>query len=296
MFNRLIGNEKIKQDLQKAIVNHKVSHSYLFAGTEGIGKMLFAKEFAKAILCEQEQGDKPCGKCKSCLEFEHNNHPDFYHVNVGDEKSIKIETIRKLQEKVQELPIVSGRKVYVIENAETMTTEAQNCLLKTIEEPPAFVHIILTTSNENKILSTILSRCIKLYFQNIKDDVLKQYLAEQYHITNVSENNIKAYHGSIGKALQIENNKELYSSIERVFGQLENYTLPMAMKELAVLYKEKDFAEELLDYINVILLGKAKQNAKYIEYIEKVEDVKRKIRGNANYTMAIDSLLFKIYE
>lgn len=296
MFDQLIGNEGIKQELEKAIRNNKVSHSYLFIGTQGIGKALFAKELAKAILCDHQEENKPCGVCKSCLEFEHNNHPDFYHVTLEEEKSIKIETIRKLQEKVQELPIVSNRKVYIIEESETMTTEAQNCLLKTIEEPPEFVNIILITSNENKILSTIQSRCIKLHFKDIPEEQLKRYLEEEHHMMGISPNQLKQYHGSIGKALQIESKKELYNSLDNVFLNLDNYTLSKAMNALEVLYKEKDFAEEMLDYINVIFLEKAKKDAKYLAYIKTVEDVKRKIRGNANYTMAIDSLLFTIYE
>lgn len=296
MFNNLIGNSKIKQDLQKAIQNNKVSHSYLFIGNKGIGKTLFAKEFAKAILCQSEPEKKPCGQCKSCLEFDHLNHPDFYDVCLGDENSIKIETIRKLQEKVQELPIVSQRKVYIIEDCEAMTTEAQNSLLKTIEEPPEFVNIILVTANENRILTTIQSRCTKIYFQNIEDNTLRQYLLEHHHINNISNNDLKAYNGSIGKALQIESKKEIYSSLEKVLGNIEHYTLPEAMKQLEVLYKEKEYVEEMLEYINVIFLNKAKQDAKYLDYIQKVEDVKAKIRRNANYTMAIDSLLFKIYE
>ena len=296
MFDQLIGNEKIKQDLRKAIQTGKVSHSYLLIGNKGIGKMLFAKEFAKAILCENKES-KPCMHCTSCTSFENGNHPDFYTVSLEEkENSIKIDTIRALQSKVQELPIRSKRKVYIIDDSEFMTKEAQNCLLKTIEEPPAFVTILLVTSNENKILNTIQSRCLKIHFQPIEENQLKNYLEEHYHRKDISENQLKAFNGSIGKALQMEENREIYHTIETVFNHIENYTLSKAMKALEVLYKEKELIYEMLDYSNVIFLNKAKQNKKYLSYIKKVEEIKRNINANCNYDMSIDSLLFEIWK
>lgn len=98
MFNKLIGNNKIKQDLKSVLENNKVSHSYMFIGNKGIGKKEFAKEFAKGILCFGEE--KPCLECKSCIEFQNNNNPDFYYIGLEeDENSIKIETIRQFQKK-----------------------------------------------------------------------------------------------------------------------------------------------------------------------------------------------------
>lgn len=190
MFDNVIGNEKIKQELETILKQNRISHSYLFVGNKGIGKSKFAKEFAKGILCMQD--DKPCLECKSCIEFNNNNHPDFYYIGLEEENSIKIETIRKMQKKVEELPIVSRRKVYIIDDAEYMTKEAQNCLLKTIEEPPEFVTVILITSDENKILNTILSRCLKIHFNNIDNDILLKYLKNTYKIDNISENMLKA--------------------------------------------------------------------------------------------------------
>ena len=111
------------------------------------GKYEIAKEWAKMILCD----NNGCNGCKSCLEFEGENHPDFYVIDEKDE-TIKIEKIREMQSKILEKPIISQRKVYIIRNAENMTKEAQNCLLKTLEEPPEYAVIILTTSNESRIL------------------------------------------------------------------------------------------------------------------------------------------------
>lgn len=293
MFERLIGNEKIKEDLNLIIKEDNIFHSYMFIGTEGIGKKEFAKEFAKGILCLDK--NKPCEKCKSCLEFDNNNNPDFYYIGLGEENSIKIDTIREMQKKIQELPIVSTRKVYIIDDFEYVTREAQNCLLKTIEEPPEFVTIILITANESKILNTIKSRCLKINFKNIETNKLKDFLEKNYKINSISENEIRLYNGSIGKALKIQEKKEIYTKVESIFENIENYNIITAKNNLEVLYKEKDYINELLDYINVILLNKAKKNLKYINYIEVIERTKKRINSNCNYDMTIDSLLFAIW-
>lgn len=293
MFNNFIGNEKVKNDLIKILKNNNILHTYMFIGTKGIGKKEFAKEFAKGILCTNE--DKFCNNCKSCLEFENNNHPDFYYIGLEDENSIKIETIRNMQKKVQELPIVSKKKVYIIDDCEYMTKEAQNCLLKTIEEPPEFVTVILITSNENKILNTIKSRALKIYFNSIEQNKLQEYLEKEHQIKNISQNMLKAFGGSIGKAIQMNKQPELYNNIEKVFDNIEKYNVISAMQELEILYKEKEMINDILDYINVIFLNKAKEDDKYVEYIKLVEQTKKNLNSNCNYDMTIDSLLFNIW-
>lgn len=293
MFNNLIGNEKIKKDLELVLKQGNIFHSYMFIGTEGIGKKQFAREFAKGILCLEEK--KPCGKCKSCLEFDTDNNPDFYYIGSGEEKSIKIEVIRGMQQKVGELPIVSNKKVYIIDDFENMTFQAQNCILKTIEEPPEFVTVLLITANESKVLNTIKSRCLKINFNKLEDKELKSFLEQNYGINNISENMLRAYNGSIKKALKMQEKKEIYETVEKVFNNIQNYNIVTAKNNLEVLYKSKDEIEDILDYINVIFINKAKENEEYIDYINKVENTKRKINSNCNYDMALDSLLFNIW-
>lgn len=118
------------------------------------------------ILCQGES-IKPCNKCKSCVELEANNNPDLIEIEKID-GSIKIEKIRELQEKILEKPIISNKKVYIIKDADYMTLEAGNCLLKTLEEPPSFITIIMTGSNESMFLNTIKSRCMKISFNKIR--------------------------------------------------------------------------------------------------------------------------------
>ena len=177
-FENLIGNEKIKTILTNAIQSNNVLHSYLFTGIDGIGKSLFAKEFANMILCTSDN-KKPCQNCKSCLEFQGESHPDFLQIEPEDGKTIKIEQIRYLQEKIAEKPITSEKKVYIINECDTLTREASNALLKTLEEPPIYATIILITANESKLLVTIKSRCTKMAFQPLSEIEIKTYLKQK---------------------------------------------------------------------------------------------------------------------
>ena len=184
MFKNIIGNEKNKELLKNIIDTNNIAHSYMFVGRESIGKFLFAKEYAKAILCISEE--KACNECKSCIEFDTNNNPDF-SILEPDGNSIKIDQIRELTKKVYEKPVVSSKKVYIINDSDYMTKEAQNSLLKTLEEPPEYVTIILITSNENSFLPTIKSRCTKIAFNRLTDIELTDILKKEYNYSDVSE-------------------------------------------------------------------------------------------------------------
>lgn len=292
-FDHLIGNKDIKEVINNAVTTNKVTHSYLFIGPSGIGKTLFAKEFAKMLLCQGEK--KPCNQCKSCIAFGENNQPDFIMLSPED-GSIKIEKIRQMQAKVLEKPIISQRKVYIIKDADSMTKEAQNCLLKTLEEPPSYITMILIGSNENLFLNTIRSRCMKILFHKIEDMELKNYLERNCGFENISAQLLKAFDGSIEKALRIYEKKEMYEEIQEVFSNVQEYHLLDVLGKLGVLYKNKENIEEILDYITILFYSKAKQDTKYIEYINTIEEVKKNLKANSNYDMSIDKLLYKIWE
>ena len=256
----------------------------MFIGKEGIGKFLFANKWAKMILCQTKE-ELECNKCKSCIQFDSNNHPDFYVIN--QDETIKIEQIRNLQIKILEKPIISNKKVYIINNADTMTKEAQNCLLKTLEEPPEYVVIILIGANENIFLNTIRSRCTKISFEPLK---------EKFDIYLEPEYLIKVAQGSVKTALSIAQKKDLYKSVQDVFENTDKYTLLDVLNKLQVLYKNKENIQEILDYIEYIFLNKAQKETKYLSKIEEIEKTKKNIISNSNYDMQIDYLLFKIWE
>lgn len=293
MFEGIIGNEKIKLELQTSVELNKNSHSYLFIGTSGIGKKMIAMEFAKMILCTDTK--KYCNSCKSCLQFDSSNNPDFILIEPSG-SSIKIEQIREMQKKVIEAPIVSNKKVYIINDADLMTKEAQNCLLKTLEEPPEFVNIILIGANENSFLSTIKSRCTILKFDNISDDHIKKYLREKYDLYDISENMLEAFQGSIGRAEMLKDKSELYDSIYKIMTQTNKINLIDLLKKAEIIYKSQEDKYEILDYINIILFKYSKENIKYVNCINIVEDTKKRLKANSNYNMCIDDMLFKIWE
>lgn len=293
MFENILGNEKNKKILEKAINLKKMSHSYIFWGTEGIGKKIIAKEFAKQILCLGD--NKPDCKCKSCIEFDTENNPDFQLINSENDK-IKIEQIREMQRKIAEKPIISHHKVYIIDNADKMTPEAQNCLLKTLEEPPEYIVIILICSNENNLLSTIKSRCTRLHFDKIENSEILDYINKNEPDKNISPNIIEFAQGSIGKALKLSENIEIYENVEKLIEQMKSKDLIDIMKSAEQLYKSKEEIDFILEFINVILLKFGKQEHKYVKCIDIVENTKKRIKANSNYDMCIDNLIFNMWE
>lgn len=174
-----------------------------------------------------------------------------------------------------------------------MTKEAQNCLLKTLEEPPEYATIILIATNENKLLNTIRSRCIKINFNKIEDNEIHRYLA-QNNIQNLSSNMISYCNGSIGKILKIKDNIETYEKIEELINNISKNDLIYILNNAETLYKAKEERYDLLEYINVLLL-KTKEINK-INCIKYVEEAKRRLNANSNYDMTIDNLLIKMWE
>lgn len=258
-------NAGIEELLKNTIRADKIVNGYMFSGNGLTKNYEYAKEFAKMILCLDTK-DNCCAKCKSCIMFEEDNNPDYFEINKEQTESIKIDEIREMQAKVLEKPIISKRKVYIINNAEKMTVEAQNCLLKTLEEPPEFITIILVSNNENTILATIKSRCTKVVFT---EEIQKEITEE---------------------------NKARFETLEKIFGNVEKYLSIDLLNKIDILYSDKENIFENLDYINTILVRQAKKDTKYLDYIDYVEETKNKLKSNSNYDMCIDNLILKIWE
>ena len=292
MFDKIVGNRDIKKSLENAIKIGKISHSYLFIGTEGIGKKQVALEFSKALLC---LNGNSCNLCKSCIEFKTQNNPDF-NIIEPDGNTIKIEQIRELQKKVAEKPIISNRKIYLIDGCDKMTKEAQNCLLKTLEEPPEYVIIILIGTNESAILSTIKSRCTLIHFQNITDEQISMYLKEHMGITLKDELLLKACGGSIGKAIELKDKEEQYVEIQKLIQNLSNTDMIQIFKNAQMLYKNKEEIYNIFQYINTLLLIYSKKDVRYTDCVQVVENAKKRLQSNANYDMTIDNMLIQMKE
>lgn len=169
-------------------------------------------------------------------------------------------------------------------------------MLKTLEEPPEFVTIILIGSNENSFLSTIKSRCMILHFDKISNEEIEEYLEKSYQTKVNSRIMIEAFQGSIGKAIQLKEKQEDYENIEQIIYCLENKDKIDILNMADIIYKAKDEKFDILDYINVVLVDLAKKSSKYADCIEVVEDTKKRLKFNANYDMCVDNMLLKLWE
>lgn len=281
----IIGNEKIKKYLIKQVENGTILHSYLFSGIDGIGKKEFAKEFAKLLLCKNSN---------ECELFKNNNHPDYKIIN-EDSEVIKIEQIRDLINKIIEKPINSQKKVYIINDCHKMTVEAQNCLLKTLEEPPEFAILILITSNENLLLNTIISRCMKINFNCISSEEIINYCNKNLNIKNLSNSRIKSFGGSIGKARKFAENENEYIQIEQIINNLEKLDLIDTINNSKILYN-KEKVLEFLDYMITYFFIKNSKSEKFLNCIRLTSECIKKIKNNGNLDMNIDMLLINCWE
>jgi len=177
MSDFILGNEKIRHHLRESIIKKSISHAYILAGDNGIGKSKIAREFAMELICEKHTG---CGECPACRQFLADAYPDFFYMDAEGKESIGIDRIREnIVNDVLIRPYHGKVKIYIIDEADKMTVGAQNALLKTIEEPPEYVVILLLVRNMSLLLETIRSRCIKLLLSAVSNDRIKSWLVEK---------------------------------------------------------------------------------------------------------------------
>lgn len=280
MFKEIIGNEENKIILEKIINTKNISHSYMFVGVEGIGKLLFAKEFANNILNS---------------EISLKNNPDFALIE-PDGNTIKINQIREFTKKVYEKPINSEKKVFIINDSECMTKEAQNALLKTLEEPPQYIVIILIAKNKDLFLPTIKSRCTEILFKKLNNEDVLKILKGKYNL-EVDETVLKIANGSVSKTLNLLQDNCNYEKIDKVFSNIENINLVQMLNNKEEIFENKENVYDILEYINILILDKIKSNDKrYLGCVNIVEDTKQRLKRNNNYDMTIDDFNLKLWE
>ena len=169
-------------------------------------------------------------------------------------------------------------------------------MLKTLEEPPEFVTIILIGANENVFLNTIKSRCMILHFDKISNEDIKEFMSENYQISIDSQIMLDSFQGSIGKAIQLRDRQEECEKIEQVIYSLENKDKIDILNMAEPIYKAKDKKNDVLEYINIVLINLARKSNKYANCIKIVEDTKKRLQSNANYDMSIDNMLLNLWE
>lgn len=204
-FDQILGHDRQKEILSRALANGRVAHAYLFTGPDGIGKRLMAMALARAIVCEEQRG---CGNCLACRKIDHQNHPDL-HILEPDGKSIKIEQIRSFQKELNLKPLEAPRKICMIEQADAMTVGAANALLKTLEEPRGDTLLVLLSAQPNLLLETIRSRCQPLPFSRHPNSRIQAELEKQLGIASEESHVLAALsEGSFKKAFGKD--RELY--------------------------------------------------------------------------------------
>ena len=289
-FKNVIGQEQIVSHLQNAISSNKVAHAYIIHGERSSGKEFISKIFAKALQCEGD-GEKPCGECRSCKQAANGNHPDIILVQHEKPNTIGVEDIRqKINNDIAIKPYSGSHKVYIVNECEKMTVQAQNALLKTIEEPPAYAVILLLTTNAESFLPTILSRCVTLHCKPVKDSAVRKFLMEQVQIPDYQADICVAFaQGNIGKARRLALSEEFGQMKEHAI-HLVKYIQEMQISELInSMHKITEFKADISDYLDLlmvwyrdVLLYKATWNPSSIVFSDEIHTL-RKMASKSSY-------------
>ena len=289
-FQDIIGQEQIKEHLQNAIAAGKVSHAYIINGEKSSGKEFIAKVFAMALQCEKKEAE-PCQECHSCKQALSDNHPDIIRVTHEKPNTISVDDIRaQVNNDVAIKPYSGSYKIYIINEAEKMTPQAQNAILKTLEEPPEYAVILLLTTNVNSLLPTILSRCVVLNMKSVADELVRKYLMEQLQVPDYKAEVCVAFaRGNIGKAKALASSED-FENVKAEALSLLKYIKDMELSEIiAAIKRITEYKLEINDYLDIcaiwyrdVLLFKATNDVNHLVFREEIQSL-RKIAQRSSY-------------
>lgn len=326
-FADIVGQEPLKEHLENAIKMDKVSHAYVINGDKNAGKEFIAKIFAMALQCENRQGIEPCGECHSCKQALSGNHPDIIFITHEKPGTIGVDDIRRqINNDVAIKPYKGPRKIYIMNEGEKMTVQAQNALLKTLEEPPEYAVLLILASNVDSLLPTVLSRCVVLNMKPAKDAQIKKYLMETMEIPDYKADICVAFaRGNVGKAKLLAKSEEFDKVKEEAIILLKNIK-EMDLNEIVTAIKKiNEYKFDVNDYMDIlsiwyrdVLLFKATHDANHLifkeeiqhirkvadksayEGIEKIIDAleksKQRLNANVNFDLTMELLLLTIKE
>ena len=289
-FKDILGHEQIKEHFQNAAATGKVSHAYILSGEEGMGKKTLANAFAMTLLCE-EGGREPCMQCHACGQVLSGNHPDLIYVTHEKPASIGVDEIREqINNTIMIRPYSSYYKIYIVDEAEKMTVQAQNALLKTIEEPPSYAVILLLTTNQDAFLPTILSRCVQLKLKPLRDSVVKEYLIQSLKVEEAQAEIYAAFaRGNLGKAIHLASSEEfklLYREVLTLLKNVKEMDIAMLLDYIKKMQEENLILDECLDFMQLwyrdILMYKVTKDMNCLIFKEEYTAVSR-LCQNSSY-------------
>ena len=325
-FTDIIGQEQLKEHLQNAITMNKVSHAYIINGERSSGKEFIARIFAMALQCEKG-GTEPCGECHSCKQAMSNNQPDIIYIGHEKPNTIGVEDIRgQINNDIGIKPYSSPRKIYIMNEGEKMTVQAQNALLKTLEEPPEYAVILILTTNVEALLPTILSRCVVLNMKPVPDAKVKKYLMEELGVPDYKANICVAFaRGNIGKAKLLASSEE-FEKVKDEAITLVKYINDMEINEIVKAIKKiTEYKFDVNDYLDIlsvwyrdVLLYKATKDINSLIFKDELQQIrrvadrstyegietivnalqqaKRRLEANVNFDLTMELLLLTIKE
>ena len=325
-FNAVAGHERIIKSLRESIKNDMTSHAYIFCGNKGSGRNLTAGAFAKTANCLSPINGNACGKCPSCIQFESGNNPDVFYVKATKTISISVDDIREqIVNEVKIKPYSYKRKIFIIDKADTMTSQAQNALLKTLEVPPKYVLIILIAENTENFLPTVLSRCVMMKFSPISVNLIKNYLINN---CAMNENDAAFYAeysiGSIGEALRLSGDENFYqmrndiiSCLDRLdtmdfvsamfmAKEMEKYKAYSELFDIMYMFYRDVFCMRLFKDDRYVIqkdkIGLIEKKAKNLneqtiaKRLDFIMDIKKKIRQNTAFRLSMEVLFMNLKE
>ena len=254
-LKEILGHEPIKEHFFNAVLTGNISHAYILSGEAGMGKKSLANAFALALLCEKGQAD-PCRQCHACKQVMSGNHPDLIYVTHEKPASIGVDDVRRqINDTIQVKPYSSAHKIYIVDEAEKMTVQAQNALLKTIEEPPAYAVILLLTTNAEAFLPTILSRCVQLKLKPLKDGEVKVYLVSRMGVELSQAEIYTAFaRGNLGKAIHLadsEDFRHLYGELLDLLKNLKKSDISELLERIRKMKEDKLDIHQCLDFMQM---------------------------------------------
>lgn len=254
-FNDILGHEQIKEHFRNAVQTGKISHAYILSGEAGMGRKSLANAFALELLCEKGLPDS-CMACHACKQVLSGNHPDLIYVTHEKPASIGVDDIREqINDTIMVRPYSSYYKIYIVDEAEKMTVQAQNALLKTIEEPPSYAVILLLTTNQDAFLPTILSRCVQLKLKPLRDEVVREYLVQSLGVEESQADIYAAFaRGNLGKAIHLAESEEfrvMYDALILMLKHLKDADISELLEYIRKLKDENLDIRGCLDFMQM---------------------------------------------